>query len=434
VYLQNDGKVVFGSYPGSTQVATSTAAYNDGQWHHVVATQSSAGGMKLYVDGRLVGENAATTPQNYNGYWRVGGDNLNSWPGIPASQYVTAKIDEVAVYPVALSEGKAKLHYAVATGTPIAQFSASRNGMVASVDAGASSDTDGSIAAYSWNFGDGTAAKSGATTSHTYSTPGAYTVTLTVTDNAGKQSVTTTRITAQDITAPSTPANPTVMDNTGGMVRITWAGSTDDVGVTGYDVYRDGVKIARSTDNIHTDNTVVTDTTYTYTVRAVDAAGNVSAPSGSLTVKSLPVNTAVWYSAANLFSGKCITGSGTADSSPLQQYSCASPAGSNQTFRFVPLDGGYFRVESRAATALVWDVSGASTADNAQIFLYTNHGGTNQQWTVTKNAVDGSYSFAGRGSGKCLQFAGGSDLDGTQLQQATCAATNFQRFQLVVAP
>lgn len=71
---------------------------------------------------------------------------------------------------------------------PFACFTASSNSGVAPVtlsfDASCSSDPDGSVASYSWNFGDGGGA-SGATPSHQYTTPGYYAVTLTVTDNQG---------------------------------------------------------------------------------------------------------------------------------------------------------------------------------------------------------------------------------------------------------
>lgn len=63
--------------------------------------------------------------------------------------------------------------------SPIAGQSASFNGS-------GSSDSDGSVARYDWNFGDGTALTNGGSTpSHTYASAGMFTVTLTVTDNEG---------------------------------------------------------------------------------------------------------------------------------------------------------------------------------------------------------------------------------------------------------
>ncbi len=56
VYMQNDGRLVFGAWTGVANTITSASAYNDNAWHHVVATQSG-NGMKLYVDGELVGTN-----------------------------------------------------------------------------------------------------------------------------------------------------------------------------------------------------------------------------------------------------------------------------------------------------------------------------------------------------------------------------------------
>jgi PKD repeat protein len=52
-------------------------------------------------------------------------------------------------------------------------------------DGSASSDPDGTVAAYSWNFGDGSPAESGSVRFHQYTAPGSYLATLTVTDNAG---------------------------------------------------------------------------------------------------------------------------------------------------------------------------------------------------------------------------------------------------------
>lgn len=60
--------------------------------------------MNLYVDGVLVSNTTAiTTAKVYSGYWRIGGDNLSKWPARPTSDYLAGTIDEVAVYPKALT-------------------------------------------------------------------------------------------------------------------------------------------------------------------------------------------------------------------------------------------------------------------------------------------------------------------------------------------
>ncbi|MFD1936956.1 LamG-like jellyroll fold domain-containing protein [Nonomuraea mangrovi] len=117
VYMDNAGRIWFGVYPGGVRTVNSTSAYNDGQWHHVVATQGS-GGIALYVDGRRVGQDGGTTgAQPYGGYWRIGGDNLNGWPAQPASSYLAGEIDEVAIYPAALSITKVNEHYTLSGRT-----------------------------------------------------------------------------------------------------------------------------------------------------------------------------------------------------------------------------------------------------------------------------------------------------------------------------
>ncbi|WP_054564793.1 LamG-like jellyroll fold domain-containing protein [Frankia sp. R43] len=110
VYLTNAGRVTFGVNPGGFRTITSAGAYNDGRWHHVVATLSSAG-MSLYVDGAQVGQDPATTSaQAFSGYWRVGGDALGFWPDRPTSNFLAGAIDEVAIYPTALTPAQVQRH------------------------------------------------------------------------------------------------------------------------------------------------------------------------------------------------------------------------------------------------------------------------------------------------------------------------------------
>ena len=67
-------------------------------------------------------------------------------------------------------------------------------------------------------------------------------------------------------------------------ITLTWSASSDNVGVTGYQVYRNGALLTTVTGLSYKDNTVTRGTVYTYHVKARDAAGNVSGPSNSVTV------------------------------------------------------------------------------------------------------------------------------------------------------
>ena len=178
VRLETNGRLSFATGPA---VVTTTAAVNDGAWHHLVATQS-AGGMRLYLDGALVGQGPLSSSASYSGYWRVGGDATSG-----SSTYVAAVVDEVAVYSRALTGAEAAAHFAVGTGRnlpPTPSFTSSTNGLTADVDASASSDSDGTVAGYAWTFGDGGSATT-RTAQHTYAGTGTYPVTLTVTDDRG---------------------------------------------------------------------------------------------------------------------------------------------------------------------------------------------------------------------------------------------------------
>ncbi len=117
VYMTSDGRLKFGVWVGFADTVTSAATYNDGQWHHVVASQGS-NGLNLFVDGAKVGHDGQTSNQSYNGYWRVGGDNLGGWPDQPASVFFNGSIDETAVYDHPLSLGAVQSHYAASGRTP----------------------------------------------------------------------------------------------------------------------------------------------------------------------------------------------------------------------------------------------------------------------------------------------------------------------------
>ncbi len=112
VYYTSDGHVVFGVNQLGPKAIMSPGTYNDGQWHHVVATHDAAG-ITLYVDGAAVARDASVSDAaGYYGYWRVGPDNISAWPYRPASSGLAAGVDEVAVYPHALTSAEVAAHYA----------------------------------------------------------------------------------------------------------------------------------------------------------------------------------------------------------------------------------------------------------------------------------------------------------------------------------
>jgi hypothetical protein len=97
--------------------------------------------------------------------------------------------------------------------------------------------------------------------------------------------------TTPDTTPPTSPANLASPSQTTGSIDLTWNAATDDVGVVSYNIYRDGTFIVNVTSTGYTDAALVYNTQYNYAVTALDAAGNESAPSASLTVNTLPDTT-----------------------------------------------------------------------------------------------------------------------------------------------
>ncbi len=85
-----------------------------------------------------------------------------------------------------------------------------------------------------------------------------------------------------DTEPPTAPAGLTVTATTNNSVSLSWSASTDNVAVTGYDVYRNGVLAGSTTTRTFTDQGLAAATAYGYAVAARDAGGNTSALSTSV--------------------------------------------------------------------------------------------------------------------------------------------------------
>jgi hypothetical protein len=100
--------------------------------------------------------------------------------------------------------------------------------------------------------------------------------------------VSVTRSSTPDATLPSIPQNVVATATSDSKVDITWTASTDNIGVTGYNVYRDGNFIGNSSSPSYSDSSLFPSTLYYYTVAARDAAGNFSQGSQRVSATTLP--------------------------------------------------------------------------------------------------------------------------------------------------
>jgi CARDB/F5/8 type C domain len=146
---------------------------------------------------------------------------------------------------------------------------------------------------------------------YTDTQPGSATVSYYVRarDAAGNQSPNSNTVTRTgdggDTEAPTAPGNLAYTQPATNQIRLTWAASTDNVGVTGYDIYANNALRASVSGNVLTyTDTQPSSATVSYFVRAKDAAGNQSTNSNTVTRTGTPP------ADSNLAAGKPITASG----------------------------------------------------------------------------------------------------------------------------
>jgi len=118
----------------------------------------------------------------------------------------------------------------------------------------------------------------------------AYTFAVKAKDAAGNVSASsntvnvTTLTPTPDTTAPTAPTSLTAASTTATSTNLTWTTSTDNVGVTGYDVYQGSTLKATVTSTSYSVTGLTANTAYSFSVKAKDAAGNVSASSNVISV------------------------------------------------------------------------------------------------------------------------------------------------------
>ena len=103
---------------------------------------------------------------------------------------------------------------------------------------------------------------------------------------------------SSDTTAPSAPTALAAAGTTSSSTNLSWTASTDNVGVTAYDVYQGTVLKATVTSTTYAVTGLTASTAYTFSIKAKDAAGNISGASNTVTVTTLAVVNTVTYCAS----------------------------------------------------------------------------------------------------------------------------------------
>ena len=137
---------------------------------------------------------------------------------------------------------------------------------------------------------------------------GTHSITAVARDIAGNQNVSAainiTITNAPDSQAPSTPSGLITSAISYSQINLSWNASTDNVGVSSYKIYRNGVLIGTSITNSYSDLNLSPSTNYSYTVSASDAIGNLSSQSAvvaATTLLALPPSAVPLSSSGNFF-------------------------------------------------------------------------------------------------------------------------------------
>ncbi|MBT2764311.1 PQQ-dependent sugar dehydrogenase [Paenibacillus sp. ISL-20] len=122
-----------------------------------------------------------------------------------------------------------------------------------------------------------------------------YNFTVRARDTAGNISNASSPLTVKttnqtDTQAPTAPTELVSSSKTSSSVHLTWTASTDDVGVYEYDIYRNGSLAGNTSATSFKVTGLTANTTYSFTVKARDLAGNISVDSQALSVKTNPAS------------------------------------------------------------------------------------------------------------------------------------------------
>jgi len=169
-----------------------------------------------------------------------------------------------------------------------------------------------------------------------------------------------------DTTAPSIPSNLIASNTTDTSTNLSWNPSTDNVAVTGYDIYRNGTLLNTTNATSFAIMGLTANTTYAFSVRAKDAAGNISALSSNLNVTTQD-NTSGGGAATALFFSEYVEGSSNNKALEIANYTGAS----------INLSGYSIKRQTNGSGAWSPGLALSGTISNNDVFLIANSSATN---------------------------------------------------------
>lgn len=227
---------------------------------------------------------------------------------------------------------------------------------------------------------------------YTYTISG-NTLTLTlISDNCSGRATTLTEAnwtgqSSSDTTVPSTPTNLNATAATTSQINLNWSASTDNVGIAGYKVFRNGTLITTTLDTVFSDTGLTSNTTYTYTVSAYDTSGNVSDKSSPDSATTNPSVTPT-YSISGTVSGAVTSGVTITLSGA---GSASTTTGSGGSYTFTGLSNGTYTVTPGKSGYTFSPTNRSVTVNNANV--------TGQNFTATavnvSEDISGSWSIDG---------------------------------------
>ncbi len=298
--LSLEGSRLLWKWGGGSKYYYSNAVVQAGVWQHVALSyDSTSKAVRFYVNGVAQGtdvESLAPTPvagplyigSSEDGNRFLGAiDEVRIYKRALSADEVNADKNEAASAPFdfSLSTGGAK---SVAAGRSVSNMitAALASGTSQSVSFSATGLPAGVTASFS-----APACTPGCSSTlnlqSTGTTPaGTYTI-MVAAAGGGVRHVASFALAvtaAADTQAPSVPAGLTVGALSSSQIALSWQASSDNVGVAGYKIYRNGVQLALSTGTAYQDIGLDANTSYSYAVAAYDAAGNTSGLSPVSTV------------------------------------------------------------------------------------------------------------------------------------------------------